>query len=109
LAILTTEGFLDILRIGRQVRKKLYDLLGQRERKFIDELLIYQIPERVNANGEITKALDKTTLIKVREKLRHKGIESIAICFLHSYKSPTNELKAKELLAQCPFYTILLP
>ncbi len=96
--LLTTEGFKDLLEIGRQKRPHLYDLRAAARPPLIGRGLRIGIGQRVSAQGKIIKGLDEGGLEKAAELFKRKGVESVAILFLHSYINPAHELKAKEFL-----------
>ncbi|GAX59247.1 N-methylhydantoinase A/acetone carboxylase, beta subunit [Candidatus Scalindua japonica] len=97
-ALITTDGYEDVLEIGRQARSSLYDLFITRESALIPEELRWGVRERVSATGEVLSRVSKGDLKKICIALRKKGIESVAVCFLFSYKDPLNEgIVAKEL------------
>jgi len=97
-AIITTEGFRDVFEIARQRRPHLYDFWAKRPKPPVPRYLIFEIPERVLFDGKIEKDLYEGKVKKIIEKLKEYTVESIAICFLHSYKNPINELKMKKLI-----------
>ncbi|MCS5604368.1 MAG: hydantoinase/oxoprolinase family protein, partial [Alphaproteobacteria bacterium] len=69
----------------------------------------FSVPERVAADGSVLLALDEVAVWSVADDLRATGVESIAICFLHSYVNPAHEIRAGEILAQAlPDITITL-
>jgi len=97
-ALITTEGFRDVFEIGTQKRPDLYDFWAKRPKPPIPRYLIYEIPERTKFTGEIIKEIDLKSAKSIINKIKENNIESIAVCFLHSYKNPDNELKMKELI-----------
>jgi N-methylhydantoinase A len=99
-ALLVTEGFEDILEIGRQTRPALYDIEVQRSRALVPRALRFGIPERVLATGTVHRPLDGGAVRDAAEKASHAGAESIAVCFLHSYAEPRHEEEAGRLLGE---------
>jgi N-methylhydantoinase A len=97
-ALLTTNGFKDIIEIGRQNRPKLYDLFFTKPRPLIPRKFRYEVNERVNVNGEVIKDIDENEIIKMANDLKNSNIESVAISYIHSYINPKNEVKTKEIL-----------
>ena len=95
---LVTEGFRDLLEIGRQIRYELYNLQTDKPRPLISRDRSIEIPERLNYQGEIVAPLDESTVMAAMEKLREEDVQSIAICFLHSYKNPAHEQRAAEVI-----------
>ncbi|MCP4251876.1 MAG: hydantoinase/oxoprolinase family protein [Candidatus Scalindua sp.] len=97
-ALITTSGFEDVLEIGRQARSSLYDLFITREPSLVPESLRWGVQERVASTGEVVTSVRKGDLKKICIDLKRKGIKSVAVCFLFSYKNPVNEdVVVKEL------------
>ena len=84
---ITTEGFRDMLEIARQLRPpiSMYDLLFEKPRSMIPRYLCFGVPERLDARGKILNPLDEGAVRKTVEQLRQEGVESIAVCLLHSF------------------------
>lgn len=90
-AFLTTEGFEDILHIGRQNRAELYNLTPGPKRTLIARNLCFGVKERTFANGDIALQPSASDLRKLRATLIKANVESIAVCLLHAYQTPDNE------------------
>jgi N-methylhydantoinase A len=99
-ALLTTEGFRDVLEIGRQRRAELYNLFYQRPRPLVDRRNRIGIPERVDAAGGVIRPLDLGAVRAAAARLAAERIEAVAIAFLHAYANPDHERQAKALLQQ---------
>ena len=99
-AVITTEGFKDILEIGRQKRPELYNPFFERPRPLIERHLRFGIKERINFKGEVLKPIDEQEVKSVAQKIKQEKVETIAIVFLHAYINPEHEKKAKEILKQ---------
>ncbi|MFB3162370.1 hydantoinase/oxoprolinase family protein [Neobacillus sp. 179-J 1A1 HS] len=97
-ALITTEGFRDVLEIGRQNRPNLYDLHARRLEPLVNRNWRREVPERTLHTGEIIKELDESELQRCVRELISEGVESISICFLHSYANPANEQRALEMV-----------
>jgi len=97
-ALLTTKGFEDILHIGRQNRPNLYDFWAKRAEPLIPKNLCYGVPERILYTGEIYSQLDEEEVRRIIRDIKKKGVESIAVCLLHSYKNPVHEKKIKQII-----------
>jgi N-methylhydantoinase A len=97
-SLITTEGFEDVLLIGRQNRPKLYDFWAKRPRPIVPRSLCYGVPERTLHTGEILRPLDESSVREIIADIRSKGIKSIAVCLLHSYANPDHEQRIKALL-----------
>lgn len=99
-ALLTTEGFRDVLEIGRQRRAELYNLFYRRPAPLIRRRYRYGIRERIDATGAVQVPLDEAQLTAVAEDLRREGVEVIAVCYLHSYANPVHEERTAAVLAE---------
>ena len=97
-ALLTTEGFRDVLEIGRQNRPTLYDFHAERPEPIVPRSLRFEIPERVDAQGQVLRELDEERVLALVPQLREVG--AIAVCFLFSYLNPAHEQRVKALLAR---------
>ncbi len=90
-ALITSKGYEDVIEIGRQARSSLYDLSIKRESSLVSEELRWGVKERVAATGDVLSGISKGDLKKISTKLKRKGVKSVAVCFLFSYKNPVNE------------------
>src|SRR5438270_1358797 len=98
-AFVTTDGFTDLVFIGRQNRPQLYNLTPALRRPLIPASLCFGVGERTYAGGEILKKPTAAELLRLKRRLRAAGVRSVAICFLHSYRNPANERTAADALA----------
>lgn len=99
-ALITTEGFRDILALGRQKRSQLYALTPTKIAPLVKRRDRYEVRERVLADGSVATALDEAALESVLDAIAHTECRSVAICFLHAYTSPINEQRAAEAIRQ---------
>ena len=90
-ALVTTEGFEDVLAIGRQARPRLYDFDVTRPAPLVPRRLRLGVRERVAASGEVIEPLDEESLAKLAARLRREGAESVAVCLLFSFVRPEHE------------------
>ena len=100
-AVLATDGFEDVLEIGRQRRSVLYDLfmdaetpvfLAPRQRR-------RGIRERIGAEGDVVLALDEEhARAAVRTLVADHGVEAFAVCLLFSFRNPAHELRLREII-----------
>jgi len=98
-AFLTTQGFEDIIFIGRQTRRNLYSLKGEIRNFLVEPSLCFGLKERVLASGLVEQPLDQSGLEKVIGTLKNKRAEAVAVCLLHSYLNPVHEnLIARKLI-----------
>src|SRR4051812_772095 len=92
-AFITTRGFEDLLAIGRQNRPELYNLCPPLPRPLVPRELCFGVSERMLFDGSVETPL---ALEDVRERV--EGVESIAICLLHSYANPAHEQQLVQAL-----------
>lgn len=97
-ALITTEGFEDVLHIGRQNRPSLYDLSVHRPIPLVPPALRFGLKERLNARGGVEIPLSENSLRALRKKIKHTGIDSIAVCLMFSYTNPRHEKKVRTQL-----------
>jgi N-methylhydantoinase A len=97
-ALITTDGFRDVLVIGRQNRPDLYDFSPARPEPLVPRDLRHELTERVGADGEVVVPLDDVTAHYLVDTLRGQGVESIAVATLFSYRNPEHESRIAEIL-----------
>ena len=106
-AFVTTNGFSDMLTIGRQVRPRLYDLMVEKEPPLIPPELCLGVKERVGPRGEILEALSEEEARRAAELLRERGAEAVAVCLLFSFEHPRHEEMMGEVLRSRGFKAYL--
>lgn len=99
-ALLTTEGFRDVLLIGRGNRKDAFNLFFHRPRPLVPRDLTFEVRERMTARGDVLTPLDEAQLEALCERLALLEIDAVAISFLHSYANPAHERAAGEIVAR---------
>jgi N-methylhydantoinase A len=99
-ALLTTKGFRDVLEIRRANREDLYDILWDPPAPLVPRFNRLEVTERVNYAGEVLTSVDEEEVRRLADVLRKRGVESVAICFLHSYMNPVNELAVRDVLRE---------
>ena len=97
-AMLTTEGFRDVLALGTESRFDQYDLNLQKPEPLVPRDLRFTVSERLAADGSVLLPLDLPFIREIAEELKKNEIESIAICFLHSYVNAEHEQNAADEL-----------
>lgn len=90
-AFITTEGFRDLLLIGRQNRPELYALEPQRGAQLVADEHLFVIPERIGADGKVCEPLNVAALDRVISQIRNAGLEHVAVCLLFSFINPSHE------------------
>ena len=98
-ALVTTEGFRDVLEIGRANRPDLYNLSYRKPEPFVPRRLRFEVRERISHRGDVLVPLDEGDVERVAEHLR-ADIDAVAICFLHSWINPDHERRTAELLSK---------
>jgi N-methylhydantoinase A/oxoprolinase/acetone carboxylase beta subunit len=103
-ALVTTDGFKDMLQIGREKRYETYDLSIEKPPQLVERHNIVEALERIDPNGDVVTALGTSSLHDVVRSLQKLNeVEAIAIVLLHSYANPAHELRIKEAVrAQMP-------
>src|SRR3954468_21349770 len=96
----TPEGFRDLLEIGRQVRPELYDVQFEKPRPLVPRERCVEVRERLGPKGEVVTPLDEESVREAARRLREEGVESIAVCLLHSYVNPEHERRVGELVRE---------
>ncbi|MDP9376562.1 MAG: hydantoinase/oxoprolinase family protein [Actinomycetota bacterium] len=96
-ALVTTEGFRDLLEIGRQNRPSLYDLSMGRPRQLVPRELRFCVRERMGPGGVI-EPLDEQSLHEVVAALRSAGVEAVAVCLLFGFLHPAHERRVGEAI-----------
>jgi N-methylhydantoinase A len=98
-ALVTTEGFADVLAIGRQNRRALY-ALGPPPKlpPMVPDDLRFEVRERIGPDGRVKTTLDSADLARVAAGLCCSGVSSVAVSLLHAYANPTHEVAIGESL-----------
>jgi N-methylhydantoinase A len=90
-ALITTEGFRDVLEIARGNRPDFFNLLYEKPAAFVPRFLRRELPGRVQYTGKELAPLDLSGLPAILADFQREGVEAIAICLLHSYANPSHE------------------
>jgi N-methylhydantoinase A len=93
--LITSDGFRDLLEIGRQKRPDLYDLQADKPQALIERRLRREVPERLLHDGHVETALDEAAVRDVVRVLRNAHVEAVAICFLYSFLDTVHEEAAR--------------
>lgn len=97
--LVTTDGFRDIIEIGRQNRSAVYDLFVERPKPLVAREDRIGVRERLDYRGNILLALDEAEIARVVEAVRAQRPEAIAIGFLHAYINDVHERRIADALA----------
>ncbi|MDZ4699404.1 MAG: hydantoinase/oxoprolinase family protein, partial [Rhodothermales bacterium] len=98
--LLTTEGFTDVLAIGRQHRPHLYRLESTRPEPIVPQPWRRGIPERIDSAGQVVQPLDEAAVRREALALGAAGVESIAIVYLFSFLHPEHELRTAAIVRE---------
>ena len=94
-ALLTTEGFRDILQMGREQIYDIYDLKAQYPPPLVPRYLRRGVAERVDRDGNVVAPLDVDAAMETMGELREQNVEGVAVSLLHAYKNPEHEQRLK--------------
>ena len=98
--LITTDGFRDLLEIGRQKRPDLYDIFADKPPTLVERNLRLEVAERLHHTGEVEIVLDEEAVRAAARKLRAAGVSAVAISFLYSFVRPEHERRAKEIVQE---------
>ncbi|MCW5873251.1 MAG: hydantoinase/oxoprolinase family protein [Anaerolineales bacterium] len=90
-ALVNTQGFRDLLQIGRQNRPALYDFLANPPAPLVPRADRLEVAERIAADGRVQTPLDEAALDALVAHCQREGIEAVAICLLFSFANPAHE------------------
>jgi N-methylhydantoinase A len=97
-ALVTTQGFRDVLEIARANRPDPFDLYYQRGEPLIPREQRFEVPERIDSKGQVVTPLDLAALDAVAADLKVRGVDAVAVFFMNSYANPVHEEAAAERL-----------
>lgn len=96
-ALVATEGFRDVLEIGRQDRPSLYDLNAEKPTPLVPRRRRFEVSERATTDG-IERPVDEDEVQSIAEEIREANVESVAVSLLHAYAHPENEKHVADIL-----------
>jgi N-methylhydantoinase A len=99
-ALVTTAGFRDVLELRRLRIPHMYDPVWRKPDPLVPRHLRLELDERMTADGTELKPVDEREVLAVAAKLRTAGVESVAVCLLHSYRFPEHEQLVGRLLRE---------
>jgi len=97
-ALITTQGFRDVLAMGNESRYDQYDLNIILPEPLVPRYLRLPVPERLDNDGNVLLPLDEHAARDLIPVLRREGVESVAVGFLHSFVNPAHEQRVRALL-----------
>jgi N-methylhydantoinase A len=98
--LITTKGFRDVLELRRHNSAELYDILWDPPPPLVPRELRLEVAERVDYAGDVVVPLDEDEVTTALERLADEGVESVAVCFLHSYANPAHEQRVKAIVGE---------
>lgn len=99
-ALLTTEGFRDVLELGSESRFDQYDITMDKPPPLVSRRLRRPVAERIAADGAVLLPLDRAGVRDAADFFVAEGVESVAVAFLHSYANPDHERQAAAILRE---------
>jgi N-methylhydantoinase A len=97
-ALIVTRGFRDVLAIRNEHRYDMYDPQIEFADALIPRELTFELDERVLADGDTLKPVDRAEVLALARRLKAEGVVSVAICLLNSFRNPANEQAAATVL-----------
>jgi N-methylhydantoinase A/oxoprolinase/acetone carboxylase beta subunit len=99
-ALVTTRGFRDVLEIGRQRRRRLYDPYQVKVPPLIERSRRFTVNERMGADGTTVTPLDRDEARRVAERIAEAGIRSVAVAFINAYADGRHEQEMRDILLE---------
>jgi N-methylhydantoinase A len=99
-ALIVTRGTRDVYQIARGNRPESYNILFQRAQPLAPPSLTFEIDQRTTAWGEALIPIDEAQARQVAQQVLAKNVDAIAICFLHSYQDPRDEIRMRDILRE---------
>ena len=97
-ALLTTEGFRDVLVIRDECRSDIFDNQLEVPEALIPHELTFAVPERTHADGTVSRKVNRKAVKEIARLLARENVSSVAVCLLNSYKNPESERTVREVL-----------
>lgn len=98
--MIVTKGFRDVLEIGRMRRPSLYDLFMDKPKPLTARDAIAEVNERIGGDGSVLQAIDEAEVRAAVAALKGNGVETVAVCFLHSYANGLHEETAARIVEE---------
>ena len=100
IGLITTQGFRDVLSLGRGNRPEVYNLLYKPPAPLIPRYLCLEVPERLDHKGGVITPLDEDATRRAVDWLKAREVEGIAVCFLHAYANPEHERAVRRIAGE---------
>lgn len=97
-ALITTKGFRDALEMRRGIREEQYNNHYKNVTPLAPRYLRFTVDERIDAEGKVLKKYKEKELLPIINKIKEENVESVAVCFMNSYKNPSHEKQVIKFL-----------
>lgn len=98
--LIVTDGFRDLLEIGRQKRPSLYDMTVDKPEVLVSRDLRLEVPERLHADGSVDAPLDEDAVRTAIRRLNAAEVKAIAVCFIYGFLNTAHEARVVELIRE---------
>lgn len=98
--LIVTDGFRDLLEIGRQKRPSLYDMTVEKPEVLVSRDLRLEVPERLRADGSVDAPLDEDAVRTAIRRLNAAEVKAIAVCFIYGFLNTAHEARVVELIRE---------
>jgi N-methylhydantoinase A/oxoprolinase/acetone carboxylase beta subunit len=98
-ALVATEGFCDLVELGRQARRELYRLCAAHPAPLVPPDRRFPTPERMGPDG-VLRELEQDAARALAEDVAACGPEAVAVCLLHAYRHPEHEQRVRDALVE---------
>ena len=102
MALVATKGFRDILELGRLTRppEALYNIQYEKPPELVPRHMIFEVDERVDSRGQAVRPLQEAEVVRLADRLKAAGVQSVAVALLFSFQNPMHEQKIRDGLAR---------
>jgi len=101
-ALVTTEGFRDVLELGRMRHPSLYDVFWDKPAPLVPRRRRFEVKLRIDAQGRLEDEFEAAEIDRLAAELRTSGAEAVAVCLINSYLVPEVELRlAEDIAGRC--------
>jgi N-methylhydantoinase A len=99
-ALITTQGFRDVLEIQRANRTDMYNLFYQKPKPFVPRRFRFEVRERLDYKGEVLQPLTEEDVVVAVEACKRAGVEAIGVCYIHAYSNHAHEQRTREIIEE---------
>ncbi|WP_252699441.1 hydantoinase/oxoprolinase family protein [Natronosalvus vescus] len=99
-ALITTDGFRDVLDITRANRPDMFNFRYEKPEPFVPRRDRFEVAERVDQAGTVLTPLSESDVRAAVEEIRDRGIDTVAVAYLHAYANPDHERRTREIIAE---------